>query len=250
MKDIYIDDIGEGPPLVLIHGFLCSSDMWKLQKDHLKKNYRLISPALPGFGESFKANSLNSINEMAKFILEILDQKKILQFHLMGHSMGGMIAQEIAKISGKRIKKLICYGTGSTGEIPGRFETIDESIKKLKAEGIKKTIKRIPQKWFVKGKDSENYYLCENAAKNVSEETALNALIAMKNWNGFKNLKNITNQTLVVWGDKDSSYNFEQVNTLNKNIPNSKLEIIKDYGHNVHLENSEKFNHIVENFLK
>ena len=47
----------------------------------------------------------------------------------------------------------------------------------------------------------------------------------MKNWRGYENLKNIDNKTLIIWGDKDISYNFEQVDTLNKNIPNSDLII-------------------------
>ena len=61
MQDIYIDDIGSGFPLVLVHGYLGSSEMWNLQKEFLSKNFRVISPALPGFGESHKVKSLNSI---------------------------------------------------------------------------------------------------------------------------------------------------------------------------------------------
>ena len=72
----------------------------------------------------------------------------------------------------------------------------------------------------------------------------------MKNWNGFDNLKNIKNQTLIIWGDKDASYNFEQVDTLNKNILNSKLEVFKDCCHNVHLEQAQKFNETVKSFLE
>ena len=64
----------------------------------------------------------------------------------------------------------------------------------------------------------KNYYLCKNAVKNVSLETADNALKAMKNWSGIDNLKNIKNDTLIIWGDKDTSYNFDQVKTLNKNM--------------------------------
>ena len=60
--------------------------------------------------------------------------------------------------------------------------------------------------------------MCENAVKNVSLESADNALIAMKNWVGIDYLKNIENETLIIWGDKDTSYNFDQVDTLNKNI--------------------------------
>jgi len=249
MQQIYIDDIGKGFPLVLIHGYLGSSEMWFLQKKFLSKNYRIITPALPGFGESYKVKSLNSINKMAQMLLKLINEKNINKFHLLGHSMGGMIVQEMAKISGEKIKKLICFATGSIGDIPDRFESIDTSIEKLKEEGIKETVKRIPPKWFVKGQKAKNYYLCENAVKQIKEVTAYNALVAMKNWRGYENLKNIKQDTLIIWGDKDVSYNFNQVDTLKKNIPNSKLEIFKGCSHNVHLEEPQKFNETVKNFL-
>jgi len=250
MQDIYIDDIGSGFPLVLVHGYLGSSEMWNLQKNFLNNHFRIIAPALPGFGESYKAQSLNSINEIAKFVLKCVDEKKINDFHLMGHSMGGMVVQEMVKISGDRVKKLICFATGSIGDIPGRFETIDATRERLKKDGLKKTISRVPQKWFAEGSKAKYYYFCENAVKNISAQTADNALIAMKNWNGYENLKNIKQDTLIIWGDKDISYNFDQVDTLKKNIPNSKLEIFKDCCHNVHLEAPQKFNETVKNFLE
>ena len=223
--------------------------MWKLQKDYLHKKFRVIAPALPGFGESYNAKSLNSISSMAKFIIQQIDLKNIDKFNLMGHSMGGMIVQEIAKLSGDRINKLICFDTGPIGDIPGRFEPINTSIKKLGEEGIKEQVKRIPPKWFVEGDRAKNYYLCENAVKNISEETARNALIAMRDWNGFGNLKKIKNKTLIIWGNKDKSYNFEQVSTLKNNIPDSDLKIFKNCCHNVHLEQPQKFNQVVEDFL-
>ena len=249
MSKIYISDTGQGFPLVLVHGYLGSSEMWHLQRDYLSKFFRVISPALPGFGESHEAESLDSINDMAKFVIKIIDEKKIDNFNLLGHSMGGMIVQEIAKLAGDRINKLICFATGSIGEIPGRFEPIDETRRRLKEEGADISFSRVPKKWFVKGDKDKNYYLCANAVKNVSSKTADNALKAMKNWSGIDNLKNIKNETLVVWGDKDTSYNFDQVDTINNNITNSRIEIIKNCAHNVHLEQPEKFNEIIKTFL-
>ena len=249
MQDIYIDDQGNGFPLVLVHGYLGSSEMWNLQKEFLSKHFRVIAPALPGFGESYKAKSLNSINDMANKIIEILNQKKIDKFNLIGHSMGGMIVQEITKLIGDRVNKLICFATGSIGDIPGRFETMDETREKLKKEGAEVSFSRVPPKWFVKGDKDKNYFLCANAVKNVSLETADNALLAMKNWRGIDNLKNIKNDTLIIWGDKDISYNFEQVDTLNKNIKNSRLEIFKNCSHNVHLEEPDRFNNLVNDFI-
>ena len=249
MSKIYISDTGQGFPLVLVHGYLGSSEMWCLQRDYLSKFFRVISPALPGFGESHEAKSLDSINDMAKFVINIIDEKKIDNFNLLGHSMGGMIVQEIAKLAGDRINKLICFATGSIGEIPGRFELIDETRRRLKEEGADISFSRVPQKWFVKGDKDKNYYLCENAVKNVSLETADNALVAMKNWSGIDYLKNIKNQTLIVWGDRDTSYNFDQVDTLNKGITNSRLEIFKGCSHNVHLEEPDKFNDLIKSFI-
>ena len=250
MQEIYVDDIGTGFPLVLVHGYLGSSEMWTFQKKYLSKHFRIIAPALPGFGESYNVRSVDSINKMANVIFQCLDKKKVNRFNLMGHSMGGMIVQEMVKISSERINKLICFATGSIGDIPGRFESLEKSIERLKKEGIQETVKRIPPKWFVEGSSAKNYYLCENAVKETTEETARNALNAMKNWNGIDNLKNIKNQTLIIWGDKDVSYNFEQVDILNKNILNSKLEIFKECCHNVHLEQPQKFNETVKNFLE
>jgi pimeloyl-ACP methyl ester carboxylesterase len=249
MSNIYVDDLGEGFPFVLVHGYLGSSEMWTFQKEFFSKDYRVITPALPGFGESHNVKSLDSINKMAKEIINVLDQKKINKFNLIGHSMGGMIVQEITKLIGDRVNKLICFATGSIGDIPGRFETMDETREKLKKEGAQLSFSRVPLKWFVKGDKDKNYFLCENAVKNVSLEAADNALLAMKNWRGKENLKNIKNDTLIIWGDKDTSYNFDQVDTLNKNIKNSRLEIFKDCAHNVHLEQPDQFNNLVKEFI-
>ena len=249
MSNIYVDDLGEGFPFVLVHGYLGSSEMWTFQKEFFSKDYRVITPALPGFGESHNVKSLDSINKMAKEIINVLDQKKIDKFNLIGHSMGGMIVQEITKLIGDRVNKLICFATGSIGDIPGRFETMDETREKLKKEGAQLSFSRVPLKWFVKGDKDKNYFLCENAVKNVSLEAADNALLAMKNWRGKENLKNIKNETLIIWGDKDISYNFDQVDTLNKNIKNSRLEIFKGCSHNVHLEKPDEFNALIKDFL-
>ena len=62
-------------------------------------------------------------------------------------------------------------------------------------------------------------------------------------------IKNIKNETLIIWGDKDTSYNFDQVDILNKNIKNSRLEIFKDCAHNVHLEQPDQFNNLVKEFI-
>ena len=250
MQDIFSEDVGSGTPLVLVHGFLGSSEMWGPQIKFFKDNFRVIAPALPGFGKSNFIASCNSIECMAEAILNLLEKKKIKNFNLLGHSMGGMIVQEMTKLVGEKILKLICYGTGPRGNIPGRFETIDQSREKLKINGLNVTANRIAKTWFIDGEKAKYFYLCDEAGKQTSIEATDNGLIAMKNWNGIENLRNIKNKTLIVWGNQDKAYNFNQVETLNDNIPNSDLKIIDGCSHNAHLEKPDEFNIIIKDFLE
>jgi len=249
MQDTYIGDEGKGFPLVLVHGFLGSSKMWKPQIDFFKDHFRIITPDLPGFGKSNKAKSHNNIQSIANLLINCLEEKKIHKFHLLGHSMGGMIVQEMAKKIGDKISKLVCYSTGPRGEMPGRFETVDESRENLQKSGLETMARNIAKTWFIKGEKAKYFDVCIETGKQTSMEAVDNSLVAFKNWNGVDTLKNIKNKTLIIWGDQDKSYNFEQVQTLEKNIENSKLIIFKNCAHNVHLEQPDQFNKTIKDFL-
>ena len=249
MQHIYIGDEGKGFPLVLIHGFLGSSKMWEPQINFFKNNFRVITPDLPGFGKSNKAKSHNSIQSIANLLMDCLEEKKIDKFYLLGHSMGGMIVQEMAKEYGNKIVKLICYSTGPRGEMPGRFESVDQSRENLKKKGLEITAKKIAKTWFVRKENAKYFDICIEAGKQTSTKAVDDALIAFKNWNGVDTLKNIKNETLIVWGDQDKSYNLEQIKTLEKSIKKSKLVIFKNCAHNVHLEQPDQFNNTIKNFL-
>ena len=82
MQDIFSEDVGSGTPLVLVHGFLGSSEMWNPQIKFFKDNFRVIAPALPGFGKSNTIDSSDSIEFMAKAILNLLEKKEIKNFNL------------------------------------------------------------------------------------------------------------------------------------------------------------------------
>ena len=249
MQHIYIGDEGKGFPLILIHGFLGSSKMWEPQINFFKNHFRVITPDLPGFGKSNKAKSHNSIQSIANLLMDCLEEKKIDKFYLLGHSMGGMIVQEMAKKYGNKIVKLICYSTGPRGEMPGRFESVDQSRENLKKKGLEITAKNIAKTWFVRKENAKYFDICIEAGKQTSTKAADDALIAFKNWNGVNTLKNIKNETLIVWGDQDKSYNLEQIKTLEKSIKKSKLVIFKNCAHNVHLEQPDQFNNAIKNFL-
>ena len=216
MQNIYINEEGKGFPVVLVHGFLGSSKLWNLQVSFLKNFFKVITLDLPGFGKSNKALAETSIEANAKIIFKCLKEKKIDKFHLVGHSMGGMITQTMAKIDGSKIEKLVCCSTGPLGNMPDRFETIDQSREKLKKNGLESMSKNIAKTWFVLGESSRHFDICIEAGKQTSIDAVDKALISMQEWNGTRYLKEIKNNTLILWGDNDRSYNYSQIQILEK----------------------------------
>ena len=77
--------------------------------------------------------------------------------------MGGMIVQEMAKMDGNKISKLICYSTGPMGEMPDRFETMDESRNNLKKIGLEAAARNIAKTWFILGEKAKYFDLCIQA---------------------------------------------------------------------------------------
>ena len=108
---------------------------------------------------------------------------------------------------------------------------------------------KIAETWFIRGAKAKHYNTCIESGKQTSLEAVDKALVAFKGWNGVDNLKKIKNETLVIWGDQDKSYNYSQINILKENILNSKLIIFKECAHNIHLEKVNKFNQTILKFL-
>ena len=110
-------------------------------------------------------------------------------------------------------------------------------------------VKNIVKTWFVQGEKAKFFKACIESGRKCSLEAADNTLIAFQKWNGVDNLKNIKNKTLIIWGDKDRSYNIDQVKILEKKIKNSKLIMFKGCAHNIHLEKVDQFNQTLKNFI-
>jgi len=248
MKNLSYKKIGKGKPLVLVHGYLGGQNMWKFQEE-LKHDYELIMPSLAGYGESANLTAPSTIRENAEQVFELLNNLNIDTFYLLGHSMGGMIVQEMAALRPSRVEKLICFGTGSIGVLPNRFETIEESRQKIKTIGIKETRENIAKTWFVDYLKGEGYQLCLEEGAKATTQAALASLDAWDSWDGRRQLSEISSPTLILWSNKDRSYDLNQQNILNRGIKNSRLEIIKDCAHNSHMEKPNLVNNAIKQFL-
>lgn len=241
---------GKGFPLVMQHGYFGSSDLWHAQIEYFAEYYDVITPDLAGFGKSANLVAPESIPECSARVFDLLDHLGIDEFMLMGHSMGGMIVQQMALMQPGRISKLVCFGTGPVGLLPDRFETLDESRERIERDGLEAAAQRIARTWFIDGEDADGYAVCEAAAAQASKQAALASLTAWGKWNVIERLAEIPMPCLVVWGDKDRSYGWQQPEALWRRIPDANLAVLPGCAHNAHMEKPALFNAIVHDFLR
>lgn len=240
---------GKGPVLVLQHGYIGGHTIWTPQIPFFSRMFDVIAVDLPGHAGSAHVPPCETIGCMAEAVLALLDDLSVDRFHLLGHSMGGMVVQEMAARAGDRIDKLVLYGTACSGAMPKRFEPFEETARTMEREGIEATGRRIGATWFRQGKDAPNYMLCQNSGNGTTLETALAGLRAMPAWDGTAALPGFTMPTLVMGGDGDRSYSLEEMNYLYRTIPDARLAIMPGCAHNAHLEKPDLFNQILADFL-
>ena len=238
-----------GLPLVLVHGFMGGSDQWELQKE-LGRDRQLVTLNLPGFAGNADLEAPNTITGFAEFVLNELSNRNIERFQLLGHSMGGMIVQEMTALAPDRIERLILYGTASTGNLPGRFETFQTSRERVQADGVCGSARRISATWFIENEKAEQFENCAAIAERSSMQALLAGLDAMEVWSRTDNLQHILCPTLIIWGEADRTYRWSQIEELWGNIPDVSLAVMPNCSHAAHLENPELFNIILDGFLE
>jgi pimeloyl-ACP methyl ester carboxylesterase len=235
--------------LVFVHGYLAGSAIWAGQIAHFSQNHDVICPDLAGFGESAALTAPDSIPGHAQLVLDLLDDLGVTSFDLVGHSMGGMVVQEMARLAPNRIRNLVLYGTGPVGVLPGRFETTEQSRARLHAQGLAPTARRIAATWFLQGEAADGFDLCLKLGQQTSLQAALASLAAWENWDGRPGLDQITARSLVIWGSHDRSYEWSQPRALWQGIKGCDLAVVPMAAHNVHLEKPAFFNALLDDFL-
>lgn len=235
--------------LVLVHGFMGGSAQWLAQIAAFSERHDVIAVDLPGFGANNHLPALHSIGAFAEWVIAQLRLRGVERYHLLGHSMGGMIVQEMARMDQRHIERLVLYSTGSVGVLPGRFETIDESKARARADGAKATARRISATWFLDRENAPAFEACAAIAEQASPEAIQAGLDAMQGWRGADLLHEIKPETLVIWGDGDRTYPWQQTQLLWHDIPHARLAVVPNCAHAVHLERADVFNLIVADFL-
>lgn len=240
---------GRGTPLVLVHGYLGGSAQWQAEIDRFAERYDVIAPDLPGFAGSAGLPPADRIARFAQAVVELLDELGLGRITLLGHSMGGMVVQELAARHPERIARLILYGTGPLGAMPDRFERLETSRERIRSDGVARTIRRIGATWFRAGEAARGFEVVAQLGAQASEDAALAGLDAMSHWDGRGALDRLSMPTLVLWGDGDRSYRWPQVEALWQGLPDAALAVVPGTAHAVHLEKPALFHALLEDFL-
>jgi pimeloyl-ACP methyl ester carboxylesterase len=96
--DVFYRDLGEGPCIVLLHGYLETSEIWEKFAEQLAHNFRILIPDLPGHGKSGIWGEVHTMEDLAGSIFAILEKEGIKKIFLVGHSMGGYVTMAFAEL--------------------------------------------------------------------------------------------------------------------------------------------------------
>lgn len=236
-------------PLVLVHGYLGGAAQWAGLTDEIVHSDGVISINLPGFSNGSDEIAPETIEGFAQHVIAELDHCGVDRFMLLGHSMGGMIVQEVARLVPDRVERLVLYGTGPLGAMPDRFEPIETSVARLHRDGVAATAHRIAATWFVDGAAHPGFDELARIGADASAEAAHSALLAMAAWDGRAALGALGMPSLIIWGDCDRSYRWPQVERLWQGLPSVSLAVVPGASHVAHVEKPAIFVSILQDFL-
>jgi pimeloyl-ACP methyl ester carboxylesterase len=255
VKDINIGyrEFGSGQALIFITAYGTTMDLWPPKLiEKLSKTHRVIIFDNRGAGDTSEGNIAFSIEQFAKDTSMFMDALNIDNADILGWSMGGMIALQLAVYDSDKINKLIIYGSGCGGE--AEFQPSQEIINKLmaqvsgKAEAKKMFTLMFPKKWRKEHPDFENIF--PHVKETVKPKIVQKQGEAIGKWSGINDkLKNFTKPVLIIFGAEDIIVPAANGVILNEKIKKSKLIIIKESGHGLMFQLDEKFSNKINKFL-
>ncbi|MGI8597884.1 MAG: alpha/beta fold hydrolase, partial [Chitinophagaceae bacterium] len=235
--DFYYETIGEGKPVVMLHGGLGNSGYYSKIVDSLQHHYKLILFDTRGHGRSKGNETYFNYHILANDVHEFIKKIKLKDIVVIGHSDGGIIGYILAYKHPQSLSKLITIGANYA------VEAYTEEIAKITAE---LTPELIEEKWKVK----TSY----KALNPHPEHYNVWATTVLKMWNNHygindEDIKKITTPTLIIVGDQDGFAKLDHFFQLYNLLPSGNLFVIPDAGHSPFNTNSTLFNSEVIRFI-
>ena len=236
-------------PIVFIHGVGLTYKIWQPQLEFFK-NYSTLSYDILGHGKSPLNKDNITFDDFSDQLIDLIDHLKIKKIHVVGFSIGSLIARNFATKFSDRLKSLtlLCSIYKRSEEqqkiVNQRFEQAKKELK-LSKQALKR--------WFTDKYLENNPSIYEKISNILSSNNMKNFLKVYELFVNHKNDENfdkINVNTLIMTGEFDIGSTVEMSNELNKIITNSQLKIIKDGKHLCGIECANDVNLSIKNFVE
>lgn len=239
---------GEGPAILILHGWGGSSDSWRAVQEILaRKGYSVVVPDFPGFGKSVPPPSPWTVGDYMEWLVKLISEVEIKEpFFLLGHSFGGRIAIKFSIKYPDKVRKLIlCDSAGIKPKMGPKALLIFWIARIGNAIFTPKHLERFKDSLrnlfyiFLRNRDYVK-------AKGVMKDTIVKVLEE----DLLPELSSIKKETLLVWGEADKMVPLRDGRMFNEKIAGSTLKILPKIGHSPHLEVPEELSEIISSFFK
>lgn len=252
-KDTIIDDLkvsyvvaGEGTPLLLIHGIPVWGYLWKDCIDQLSKHFKVIIPDLIGYGYSDQRDVFDrSIKVQSQMLANLLEQLGIGDLYVVGHDIGGAVAQRFVVDHAARVHKWVLMDSVLYDSWPAepmvRLGNPSQHYKNKGEELAKKFIERLPNGFMNKERATPElfegwmapYMTEEGKLSLIRNAAALNTNHTMEL---LADLHNLPQPLLLLWAEHDQFQPLTTAQRFNKEFPQAELKVIPDSDHFLPLE--------------
>jgi len=253
--NIYYEIIGQGEPLVMIRGISSNADHWYEQVPVLSKKYQLLVFDNRAIARSSDPGGSFSTRDMAADTVELMEAVGIKKAHVLGYSMGGMIAQEIALTCPEKVNGLILVATdcGNSLRIKAKpeFSRLFSEMIRLGTNEAKKAAAGclFAKQTLETRPDIIQRYTEVSLRFPASQKTLARQWAAITQHDACNRLPKISSPTLVITGSEDELIPPQNAKVMAQRIPGAQMISIDGGGHLFLIEQPEAFNEAVIGFL-
>jgi pimeloyl-ACP methyl ester carboxylesterase len=250
--DIAYERVGDGPPLVLVHGAAVDGRMWEPQLAALADEFTVIAWDEPGAGRSSDVPPSFTLADYADSLASLIGNLELGPAHVAGLSWGGTIVLELYRRRPELVASLLLIDTyaGWKGSLP-------EVEVRARIEGVRRMLTADDHLFdptlpglFAGEPPPEHVTLLETMAVIVRPESMRTALELMAEADLRDVLPGVTVPTLLIWGEQDVRSPLSVAHQFEAAIPGAELVVIPDAGHVSNLERPERFNDAVRAFCR
>ncbi len=238
-------EVGEGHPIVLMHGWGCEIKTFALLENFLAPHFKVFNIDFPGFGKSQEPPTPWGTADYEAWFKSFLKEKNIENPILIGHSFGGRIAIRTAKDT--PIRKMILIG--SAGVKPSRSFGYYAKVYSFKTMRFFAELPGIYQ-WFGKDFIEERRRSAGSSDYQQASEVMRGTLSKVVNEDLKSFMPSIKASTLLIYGENDTATPVKDAKIMEKLIPDAGLVVVKNAAHYVFLEQSGQVHAIIDSFLQ